>query len=327
MSHNDVQHKLLLALYNELDSEDLGLVEAHLTECETCRQEYAQLSRLHRLVSLAKPPPPQARLVMEARQNLRAVLRYERSRSSFWQRFKVRLTGLLNALTPSAHPVPAMALGGLVLFAAGAASSSYLLNSSTDLIGLRDSRVAALDAISQGDVDIANVEFLNSDPSTGSVEFMFDAIRPVRIKGTVDDQRIQKILAYAVVNDQNPGVRLRAVNTVGTLGQPGGEGEIKRALITALKSDSNVGVRREAYTALMKYPFDESIKQALIHVLTLDDNPGLRIEAIATLEARVRSKVGADPDLVNAFRSRMETDDNTFIRARARTVVESLTNP
>jgi hypothetical protein len=147
----------------------------------------------------------------------------------------------------------------------------------------------------------------------------------VQIKGTLDDPMIQKVLSHAMVNEQNPGVRLRAVNALTSSSSP--ENDIKRALIITLKTDANSGVRREAFTALVKYPYDESIKDALLHVLNHDDNPGLRIEAINLLETQTQSRTQVDREMMDVLRSRIEMDDNPYIRTRARTVLEEFSNP
>ena len=39
------------------------------------------------------------------------------------------------------------------------------------------------------------------------------------------------------------------------------------ALILALKTDPNAGVRREALNALQRYPPDNAVKNALLHTL------------------------------------------------------------
>jgi hypothetical protein len=105
------------------------------------------------------------------------------------------------------------------------------------------------------------VRFVNSNPNTGEVEFSFDAVKPVYMKGSVNDPDVQKILAYALLNEQNPGVRLRSVDVIGSehLKSTGSEVEIKWALIAALKSDDNPGVRKEALAVPEKFPFDDVV--------------------------------------------------------------------
>jgi hypothetical protein len=173
---------------------------------------------------------------------------------------------------------------------------------------------------------ITNVRFLNSDPSTGEVEFSFDAVKPVYMKGSVNDPDVQKVLAYALLNEQNPGVRLRSVDVIGSehLKSSSSEVEIKRTLISALKSDDNPGVRKEALAVLEKFPFDDEIKRTFLDVLLHDNNSALRIAAINALENARGEKLPVDPEVLNVFRQRMKSDDNNYIRLRARAVVEEM---
>ena len=62
-------------------------------------------------------------------------------------------------------------------------------------------------------------------------------------------------------------------------------------------------------------------------VLTHDGNAALRIEAINMLQARARGKFPFDQDLVEVLKTRMETDDNAYIRTSARIVLDDIANP
>ncbi|MBM3264959.1 MAG: zf-HC2 domain-containing protein [candidate division Zixibacteria bacterium] len=93
MTHQEIERKMVLSLYGELDAEGNRAFEAHLAGCDLCREEFARLSRLHRLLSHARPAEPSAPLLDDARRNLRAVLRYERTQQSVWQRLRGRVAG------------------------------------------------------------------------------------------------------------------------------------------------------------------------------------------------------------------------------------------
>ena len=64
------------------------------------------------------------------------------------------------------------------------------------------------------DISISNIQFIDSDPSDGEVEFTFQASKPVRLKGNVNDPKIQSVLTYAMLNEQNPGSRLNSINAM-----------------------------------------------------------------------------------------------------------------
>lgn len=181
-------------------------------------------------------------------------------------------------------------------------------------------------AFLDGDTRIANVRFIKSDVSGGEMEFTFDAVSPVHMKGNINDERVQKVLAHALVNDENPGVRLRSVSAFSTqiqkLKMP--DKEVKAALILALKTDANPGVRKEALKALQSFPFDDDIKQAFLDVLMRDENPALRIAAINSLDSARTQVQGSDKDLLEVLKQRIQTDDNSYIRIRAKAVMEEI---
>jgi HEAT repeat protein len=142
----------------------------------------------------------------------------------------------------------------------------------------------------------------------------------MKVKGSINDERIQKVLTYALVQEQNPGVRLRAINAIGD-SQVKPDPEIKKALITTLKSDENAGVRREALSLLQKFPFDQETKEAFLYVLEHDKNAALRIAVIQSLST---TKKAGDKEVMNVLKERVETDNNNFIRMKAKAVLQEV---
>ena len=92
-----------------------------------------------------------------------------------------------------------------------------------------------------------------------------------------------------------------------------------------MKTDSNAGVRGEAFNALSRYPFDEEIRDAMIYALMFDDNAALRISAINRLQEQGPALF--DENLERVLRTRMVLDENAYIRTKARTVLSNLSAP
>jgi hypothetical protein len=136
-------------------------------------------------------------------------------------------------------------------------------------------------------VDVSNVYFMNTDASGGEIEMMYDEVRPMRIKAGMDDERVRRLLAHAILSGDNPGLRLQAINLLEMSEAVTPSAEVKQALIGALVSDPNAGVRRQAFLALQKFPFDNEIREALMFVLDHDDNPGIRVAAMDYLTASI----------------------------------------
>ncbi|MEX0737585.1 MAG: HEAT repeat domain-containing protein, partial [Bacteroidota bacterium] len=89
-------------------------------------------------------------------------------------------------------------------------------------------------------------------------------------------------------------------------------------------SDVNVGVRKEALRVLQKFPLDHDIRDALLYVLRLETNPAMRIDVINVLEKPVLDGRLRDDEVLNVLREKMQSDNNNYIRLRARNVYEEV---
>jgi CheY-like chemotaxis protein len=313
MTHDAFKEKLLLYVYDDLDPEHARAISEHLRNCAECASEVQRLRKLHSALDAYRPPVSvDDRLLNEARQQLHTALVRERFRQTAWERLRSSFDAVL-------APRYQLALGGIAAIAAGVLIGRYLL------VPTSPSPAFTPQAQIPQDAHITNVRFLTSTDGTGIVEFTFDAVTPVRMKGSVDDPQIQRVLTHAILNEENPGVRLRAVSAIASPGTEPPDREVKAALIIALKSDANAGVRKEALQTLQRFPPDSEIKDALLHTLMYDKNPGLRIAAINGLDSlRVRGGMTGQ-DLLRVLRNRMQTDENNYIRLRARAVLQEVT--
>ena len=130
------------------------------------------------------------------------------------------------------------------------------------------------------DFNIEDIKIQVVNHVTGDLEIEFSQTREEKVSGNVNDPYIQKLLAYAMVKDENPGTRLRSVK-LSTEMNAGDE--ILSALITTVKSDENNAVRLKAMKALKQFPLSEKIKQLCVDVIANDDFPTMRMEAIQIL--------------------------------------------
>lgn len=309
-------------MYDELTAEEQQLLEHHVRECASCRSEAEELNLLHWTLQKAGPFHVSETMLQEARSELRTALRTVSVKPTMWE----RLTGFAkDFFLPNFSPNVKMVFGGATMLLAGLLVGRFLLPA-TSPKGSTAARDASFASSLEGETRISNIRFVDSDASDGEVEFMFEAVSPVHIKGSINDARVQKVLAHALVNDQNPGIRLRTVNAIASQGEklrlP--DREIRAALILAVKTDENPGVRKEALKTLRHFPFDEEIKQAFLFVLMKDKNPAMRIEAVNSLDsAQTHFR---DKDLWNVLQQRIQSDENSYVRLRAQTVLDEMRN-
>jgi len=314
MNHNEIKKWIRLSLYGELTDDEQSVLELHLKDCDECRNELEQQRNLLALISDEKNEVDD-NLLMEARAQLRGAIRNERQR-------KGSFNNVLQYINDFIIIPFRTILSGATLLVIGFFVGYLFYGSSTIDPNVVPDKTNNRFPLFQDDVTISNINFIDSDPSDGEVEFTFVAVKPVRLKGRVDDPKIQSILTYSMLNEQNPGARLNSINAMDTQRPINFDKDVKNALITVVMTDENPGVRREALKLMKKFPYDEEIKQALIYVLTTDTSSGLRIEAINSLVDAGEKGTTFSKKELDIFKQKLRTDDNSYIRYRTRTILQ-----
>jgi hypothetical protein len=311
MNHNEYREKLPLLVYGELTQEEQKQIKSHLEQCTRCSEELDQLEKLQSVVDSAAMPKASEGLLNEARIELRAALRMERGRKTWKNIWTERLQGWLPVFRISFAALASLAFGIFI----GYKAFQPTIDTAQPITRIARKPVAE----PVGEMQISDLKFEDSDASDGTVEFTFQAIRPMKYKGNIDNPDAQKVLTYALVNAQNPGIRLHAVNALNAKPFKKPDSAVKKALIEALRKDENPGVRMEALTALQKFAVDEDIKQAFLHVLTNDENAALRIAAIKSIEAERLM----DQEVVKVLKE-VQTDEEEFVRLKAKTLIQEV---
>jgi len=324
MTHNDIRQSLKLLVYDELPDQERAEVETHVAECPECRAELEQLKTFLGTFGERGQEEPSTQLLNEARENLRKALLAERSAPPFLKQTINRAREFLSSLQlPGDLPRYAFVLGGICIFVVGGLLGYGLFSLRLIALQPQTQSVAYDEYLKGANYEISNVHFLKPDTSDGNVEASFDATHHLRIKGNLNDEPIRKLLTYALVNESNAGVRLKSIDLIKAFQFKSSDTEMKSTLVKVLKSDENAGVRREALTALEKFSFDDTVKDAFLFVLANDANPGLRIAAIDGLVTKVAGQIW-DETILRTLRDKMQSDDNKYIRVRAKNILEDI---
>ena len=313
MKHEEYSNLLVLFLYGELQAGQASELKQHLSGCVECRTRLQELRELHEALEQRKSEVQEHDL-LQARDRL-----FETIRRNSWE-VAPEGSGFLDMLfrrgpwswnwAAAGGTVAGLCLG-LMLGYFGLSSGG----GSTDLPG-------NLDPFDTSGMKITSVALEEEDAESGKVRLSFEAARRFELEGYYDDHRIQKFLAYALINEQNAGIRLRAVNTIREQVPLKTDHEIRRALIVALRQDENPAVRQQALTALQQYPPDREIKAAFIYVLAEDPNAKLRIEAINALEKAQTTGQELGQEALGVLEEKLQNDSNKYIRLRAKAVLE-----
>jgi hypothetical protein len=315
MKHNEYKQLLQLSLFGELKSEQQLKLKEHLLSCEECRSELEDQKNLLELISGKKKTDVDEKVLSAARYQLRGALRSEKANKNIFGSAIDNITQLFTTPLKFAVVGAAMLLFGILI------GNLLFSKSSGDELATQNGNENRFASLNE-DISISNLRFIDSDASDGEVEFTFQASRPVRLRGKVNDPQIQSVLTYAMLNEQNPGTRLNSINAMDTELPTQYDLDVKEALVTVVMSDKNPGVRREALNLMSKIPYDENIKQALLYVITNDTVSGLRIEALNSIIEAASKGYKLDNAELNLFRSTIQKDENPYIKLRSKTILQ-----
>ena len=296
MDHELYTEWLQLSVYGELDADKQSMLDAHIQSCSDCRRERDELASMLRSIDESGAGEPTDEQLNVARQRLSKTLWGLESEGAAAQARPPRRVSWLERWLGFGRGGSVfgyrVAMAGAATLAIGFFAGYITFGKATPVTTATSQRPDLVTAqeLPQGEemfTDVSNVYFLDANSADGQVELQYDEVRPMRIKAGVDDERVRKLLAHAILSGDNPGLRLQAINLLGLDNAVTPTDEIKQALIGALVSDSNAGVRRQAFLALQKFPFDDDIREALMFVLDHDDNPGIRMAAMDYMTARI----------------------------------------
>ena len=323
MKHKQFEEWLRLSLYNELSDQEQELFTHHLQTCERCRMELMELKKIHATMALRKRIAISEPMLQDARRNLRLRIQADSEKITLWMKLKSMLDEFLS-------PPLQVAFGGAATLAIGILVGYFIFKMpSENNLHLRQTAFAT-SAIEAGESQVTNIHFIDRNAQNGDVEFTFETVTPVHIRGNVNDENIQKVLARALVSNQNAGVRLRALNMIGTqseqkqIGIPELDAEVKNALITALLHDRNLGVRKEAINVLKNYLPDPVIVRAFLAVLANEKNTGLKITVINSLDLTKYENQPMSREILDMFKNKAQSDDNNYIRIKAKLALQEV---
>lgn len=292
MNCRERQHDIILFLYEELSDEARRDLRTHLETCSACQTFHQRERQLQRqLTEDFSDWEVPADLLVECRRELSEGLdRIDRSRT--WWRLPV-----LAAL-------PRMrVLESAALLSIGLAVGVYVTNDLQPPAPVSGQTVE----IPQ-DAAVTNLRIIGSNRTTGEVELAGEMVRPMRVRGNLEDETVQRILVGALQSPSNPGARLGAVEL---LSQNPRDPDIKQVLMGALVNDDNPGVRLYALEALQAFSQEEDVRQVLKYVVATDDTPGIRVQALEAM-APMTQEEAMEAAVYEAVRE----EPNEYIRMR-----------
>lgn len=311
-----------LYLMDELNQSEKIEFENLIMENDELKREFDSIKQMFESFTTSRPEEVDEKLLVSARNNLMRSIRNEAVKETASEKI---LKWLKNIFVVNYK----LSFGSLTLVVIGVFVGYFLFYSSNQQIATV-SKSVDLDNLSQYETGVSNIRIPNPFLKGGEIEVIFGGTggtSPISYKGTADDPIIQRALATALVTQENPGLKLRTVNTLASTVQSDQfipDPKVKSALITAMKNDKNPAVRREALNVLQKFSFDQEIRDAYLYVLSNDSNSGLRVAAINALANLKVQGNSLDEKIINVLNKKAENDDSDFIRLRAASLIKEV---
>jgi hypothetical protein len=301
-------------LADELSVERRADIEHHLANCPGCREE---AERLRAIIGLATSGNPRTEPEESAVREQRAVLMASLAARAGRTRAQHRTYSRPLFLRPVYLAAAALLLIGIgfVLGRFVARQRTVDPNLQALLTGFRPAAEGS-HSINSESLDVQRVRY---DPKTGQVEIEYNTMNDVRYRGDGSQPHVQQMLARAMTDGDNVGLRLRAVKAAGAIAEK--EQELDPGLLQAidylLKKEQNQGVRLTAVRVLRALPLTESIKAVLLKIMLYDENTALRIEAFDGLAAK------SDGKIIEPYLQAMEQDSSSYLRFKAKALLET----
>ncbi|HLH07304.1 MAG TPA: HEAT repeat domain-containing protein [Terriglobales bacterium] len=309
-----VKANITLYTYDELADDARIELEQHVQRCGDCANELKSMQDFREQMSAAPRLEPSPSFLAASRMRLQEALETTEQERR-WRRLFFDPAAWLRQMKFN----PALAAVLLIIGFVGGGITAYQMGRNT--IAPNGPITKGLEPPQNGAqapdaMSIAGIRAITQDPNSNKVEIKYDALQPQTVEGSLNDARIQQLLLFAARNN-NSGVRQDSIDL---LTQRPQDAAIREALVSALRYDTNPGVRIKSLDALGPYvKNDVSVRDAMIEAVLHDTNPGVRAEALHMLQP-----VKADSSVRMALQYLADKDKDTYIRRQSRNMLNTL---
>ncbi len=298
-----------LYLNDELSENEKIDFENLIAEDSNLNNEFELIKKFNNEISSAKRLEVSDKLLTDARRNLRLTISEIENQESTSSNILNYISGFFTKKYSTAFSAAFSLMIGLFV---GYLIFSENQNDINNLNGFD------LDQALANDYKISNIQFLEEENSNKNLTLHFEAVKPVVISGNISDPEIKRILTSAIINSDNAGLKMRSINKLAEEKNSVllNDSKIKEALITAVQSDPNPGVRKEALHTLELFNYDNQVRDAYLFVLKNDSNSGLRIIAINALSKMKLEGFSLDENIYDNLSNQIENEKSDYIKLR-----------
>jgi len=304
---NKIKEQATLYVMDVLSADERQAFENNLNSDESLKKYVLELQNTLSLTAESFDFKPSEEELQGQRNLLRARVNQLGSQKSTVP-VMAKFRDVFERILSPRQPVWAVASYVVIAFVAG----RFLLNPMQDVPtnnGL--SSAAILGLIQEGALSDVQIEKSEND----NIRLAVETKQNVDVSGGTNDETVQQILYYLLLNDANPGKRLKAVNLLEKVPEHDNK---KLVLISSVLSESNAGVRLRALELLSKFETDKTIRDACLKILLEDENEAVRMGALSILAN------SPSADIVPALRVVSLMDKNEYIRERSAEVMSDI---
>jgi len=303
-----VKENVTLYLYNELADDARHEMEQHCQRCVDCSGELESVRQFQTKMTALPQLEVSPNLLALSRVRLSEALESE-VQATGWKRFVFDPTSWFRQFKFS----PALAMLVFMVGFGGGIGTMYRY-AGTNPIPVPS---GVPEQHPEQEASIASIQNIQVDPTSNQVEIKYNKTFPETRRGNINDPVVQKLLLYAARNNYNSGVRMDSVDL---LTKDASSQDVREALTYSLRYDNNPGVRLKALEGLSSAVRDDvRVRNAVLDALLNDSNPGVRLGALHALEP-----ARADTSVRQALRQLAKEDPNDSIRTQSRRVLATM---
>lgn len=297
-----------LYLMDELQAHERVELENAMMQDDELKNEFENIKETFNAIQNSKPTEADGRLLVSARQSLmRKVRQASEEKSSVSQ--------LIEKIKYYFYHNYGLALGGAVTLVVSIGIAYLMFIKTAQNTAVLDKPIE----LNTSQENVTNNK-LNAEVPSNNSNSAIDKRNTVQ-------QNFRESLINALLGGSNAGVRIRSISTISDqtkLESFKPDPKIKDALITAMRSDSNPAVRKEALIVLQHYQFDNQIRDAFLYVMSKDKNSGMRVAAINALADWNKEQRIVDEILKQALTKQAQAEKNSFVKIRAASILKEV---
>lgn len=308
---NELKEQAVLYLLNELDKSEILLFQQQIDTRPELRQYVEELKTTLSLTSSLAEITPSEEYLQGQRNILRSGIAKINQEKTTWYARPIRLVQtVFSSMDSYRQPAWAIAAYMAVAFFIGSYFSTNSIQPEPELSPKNYPTIQEL--IQSGTIQTADIHIgKNNDP----VQFALQASNEVNIAGNVEDKLIRDLLFYLLLNDNNPGNRLKAVKLMEQI-EPVDESMM--VILSSALSDPNPGVRLKSMRLLHQFDPNPTLIDACLKILLEEKNEAIRMEALSILSS------APTPEIASTLRVVSLVDENDYIREQTTHVLADM---